>query len=115
MADSWADWPYHADRLGNPKRCKVEDEHKNAPQMCLVATSPVPSRGNKINMVHKWVDWRHHPGRLGGPHCFRAEDELNSEKILFLAGKSCCFVNSATRLLLLFFLSSVPTKKNMQC
>ena len=59
---------------------------RSGPQVCKVATSPLPYRGSpplqsggaKSEVAHKWAKWLPHPCRIGDPHRFRAGGKIRS-------------------------------------
>ena len=59
---------------------------RSGPQVCKVATSPLPYRGSpplqsggaKSEVAHKWAKWLPHTCRIGDPHRFRGGGKIRS-------------------------------------
>ena len=46
VAQKWANWLPHPCRIGEPHRCRAGGKIRSGPQVCKVATSPLPYRGS---------------------------------------------------------------------
>ena len=46
VANKWDWWLHNSCRLGGPQRSRAGDKNRSGPQMGLVATEPLPSRGS---------------------------------------------------------------------
>ena len=72
-------------RIGDPHRLRAGGKIRSGPQVCKMATQPLPpwgyptlERGAKSEGAHKWAEWLHNPWPLGDRHRLRAGGQIRS-------------------------------------